>query len=269
MAEQENKYVLKTGAPLVLESSLAAGYHVDKNLAWNLNLWKKAVTNQDIDCCIFIDGKEGGGKSVLAQQIAEFLDINNKISIDRICFTPEEVGACIQNLPKGYAVIYDEAQRGFNRRNSNSEDNVKLMNLLAECRQKNLFLIIVMPSFYNADMVAAVWRTRLLIHVTYDWNLDKPEKPLVRGFARFYSERGKKMLYCNNFNRKYFNYPYLKDDSFDFHFPHHYCVDEDAYRKKKLLAVEAYKQEAEPKKTQKAETPVKHKKEEDYTYYPK
>lgn len=239
-------YEVKAGAPLSTETSLKMGFSVDSRLAWNLNLWRNAVLEQDIDCCLFIDGKEGSGKSILAQQIAAILDINHRITLDRICFTPEEVGNAIQNLPKGSAIVYDEAQRGFNRRNSMSNDNVMLMNLLAECRQKNLFLVIVMPSFYNADMVAAVWRTRLLVHVSYDWDLTKPNKPLVRGFARFYSERGKKLLYCNTFNRKFFNYPYLKDDCFDFHFPHHYCVDEEAYRAKKLQAVEQYKQQDAP-----------------------
>lgn len=231
----------RLGRPLEATQSLEAGFAINKHLAWNLSLWKKAVLNQDMDLAIFVDGKEGGGKSVHSQQLATFLDIDGRITLDQICFTPEDVRAQITKLKKGKAIIYDEAQRGFNRRNSMSNDNVMLMNLLAECRQNNLFLIIVMPSFYNADMVVAVFRTRLLINVRYTWDLENENKPLVRGQARFYSERGKKLLYCNTFNRKFFNYPYLKDDCFDYTFPHHYCVDEVAYRIKKKQAVDHYK----------------------------
>jgi len=229
------------GRPLEAEQSLEVGFSINKHVSWNLSLWKNAVLKQDMDLAIFIDGKEGGGKSVHAQQIATFLDVDGKITLDQICFTPDAVRDQITKLKKGKAIIYDEAQRGFNRRNSMSNDNIMLMNLLAECRQNNLFLIIIMPSFYNADMGVAVFRSRLLINIRYSWDLDKPELPLVRGQARFYSERGKKVLYCNTFNRKFFNYPYLKDDCFDYTFPHHYCVDEVAYRLKKRQAVNDYK----------------------------
>lgn len=233
--------------PLSSKYSVELGFSFDKWLGSNLELWRNAVIHQDIDCFILVDGKEGSGKSVHALQVAHFLDIERKIDLEKqVCFTPEEVKKAITTLPKFKAIVYDEAKRGLNRRRSTENTNLELTELFAECRQNNLFLVVVLPAFHDLDMNVAVFRSRVLIHVYYKWDLDNRDAPLVRGFARFYNEEAKKYIYCNKSLRQQYKHPRHKD-SFDYRFPHFYVVDEDLYRQKKKEAVQDYNKDKKPK----------------------
>lgn len=232
------------GRPLSSEFSVQLGFSFDRSLGRNMMPFKVATLHQDFDYGILVDGPEGSGKSVFAQQIACFLDKDNRIDLDKqICFTPDEVKKAITTLEKGKAIVWDEARRGLNRRRSTQEINLEITDLLAECRQNNLFLVVVMPSFYDMDMNVAVWRTRALVHVWYELDLErlKYNEPLVRGFFRFYNEQGKKNLYTNKILRQRYEYPYLRDQSFEGRFPHHYVVDENKYRAKKRKSEEDYR----------------------------
>lgn len=233
--------------PLSSPYSVELGFSFDKWLGSNLELWRNAVLHQDIDCFILVDGKEGSGKSVHALQIAHFLDVDRNIDLDKqVCFTPEEVKQAITTLPKFKAIVYDEAKRGLNRRRSTENTNLELTELFAECRQNNLFLVVVLPAFHDLDMNVAVFRSRVLIHVYYKWDTVNREKPLVRGFARFYNEEAKKYIYTNKSIRQQYKHPRHKD-SFDYRFPHFYTVDEELYRKKKKEAVSDYNKQQKQK----------------------
>jgi len=233
--------------PLSSKYSVELGFSFDKWLGSNLELWRNAVMNQDIDCFVIIDGKEGSGKSVFGLQVAHFLDKDRHIDQEKqVCFTPEEVKHAITTLPKHKAIVYDEAKRGLNRRRSTENTNIELTELFAECRQNNLFLVVILPAFHDLDMNVAVFRSRVLIHVYYKWNLDDRENPLVRGYARFYNEEAKKYIYCNKAIRQQYKHPRHKD-SFDFRFPHHYVVDEARYRERKKEAVMHFNKQKEGK----------------------
>lgn len=225
------------GRPLSSKYSVELGFSFDKWLGSNLSFWRNAVINQDIDCFVLVDGKEGSGKSVHALQIAHFLDVDRNIDLDKqVCFTPDEVKQAITTLPKFKAIVYDEAKRGLNRRRSTENTNIELTELFAECRQNNLFLVVVLPAFHDLDMNVAVFRSRVLVHVYYKWDTDNKKEPLVRGFARFYNEEAKKYIYCSKSIRQQYKHPRHKD-SFDYRFPHYYVVDEAEYRKRKKKAV--------------------------------
>jgi ribosomal protein L37AE/L43A len=215
---------------LTSEYSVQLGYSFNLRLGKNLELWRNAVINQDIDCAGVIDGKEGGGKSVLAQQVACFLDVDRRIDChQQIFYTAEDVEKAIKKLPRNKAIIFDEAGEGMDRRESTKDMNVKFNKVLKRCRQYNQFLIFVMPSFYDMDMVGAVWRTRFLLHVSYRWDLRNRESPLKRGYFRFYSEQGKKALYTDKWKRNNYLYPYIEGQSFDATFPHHHVVPKEEY----------------------------------------
>lgn len=233
--------------PLSSPYSVELGFSFDKWLGSNLELWRNAVMNQDIDCFILVDGKEGSGKSVHGLQIAHFLDKDRKIDLDKqVCFTPDEVKKAITTLPKYKAIVYDEAKRGLNRRRSTENTNIELTELFAECRQNNLFLVVILPAFHDLDMNVAVFRSRVLINVYYKWDTKNKDQPLVRGFARFYNESAKKYLYTNKHIRQNYLHPRHKD-SFDYRFPHFYVVDEQEYRKRKKQAVQDYNKDNKPK----------------------
>ena len=231
---------------LTAKYSVELGYSFDTTLGNNLSFLKNAVMNQDYDAVIIIDGGEGLGKSTIGQQVAVMLDIDGVIDEKKQkAFTPQSFMEKVTTLPKFKAVIYDEARRGLDRRKFGTSASTNILDMLAECRQRNLFLIIIMPSFYDMDMNVSVWRSRALIHVTGEWSgLDEkgeiPLRPLKRGTFRFYNEAGKKELYTNDFLRKKYSYPYVKNLSFDGRFSSHFPGDYTLYKKLKSESIKDF-----------------------------
>ena len=237
--------------------SVELGFSFPTRIGKNLTWWRNATLNQDTDCAILIDGKEGSAKSHAAQQLGYFMDIDayeptgdidpttkNPINrpterafgLDQMCFTYEQFKKAVRELPPFKAIVFDEAGRDTDRRGSTNRSNINFNQMLRECRQYNKFLILVVQSFYDMDMVPAIWRTRCLLHFDYEWDLDKPLTPLVRGRCRFYNEKGKKDLYSNKLSRLGYKYPFLKNRSFDVMFGYHWVIDHEEYKKKKELA---------------------------------
>lgn len=185
----------------------------------------KNVIKKDWDFVFLCDGTEGGGKSVITQQGATYCDPT--FNVDRIAFTPEEFKECIRKAEKYQAVIYDEAYTGLSSRGTMSDINKTLVSMLAEIRQKNLFVWIVMPTFFDLDRYAAIWRSRALIHVY-------TAEGFERGYFAFYNIDRKKELYVNG--KKYYSYSNPRPN-FTGRFTNHYTVDEEEYRKRKLKAL--------------------------------
>lgn len=198
-------------------------FYLDGYLKDNLDIAKKIIL-KDWDMLFVIDGMEGSGKSVLAQQCAFYLD--NTLEISRICFTPDEFRKAILKAERYQAVIYDEAYGGMNSRASMSIINRTLVAMLAQIRQKNLFVFIVQPCFFELDKYVAVWRSRALLHV---YTGDQFE----RGFFSFYNSEKKKTLYL--MGKKL--YQYLEKPNFRGRFTKDYVVDDKMYREKKLNAL--------------------------------
>lgn len=198
-------------------------YYMDGYLKSNLDIANKTV-KEDWDMFFIVDGVEGGGKSVLAQQMAYYND--NTLTMDRICFTPEEFRDTIKKAKKYEAVIYDEAITGLSARGTMSLINKTLTSQMAQIRQKNLFVYIVLPTFFDLDKYVALWRSRALIHV---YTVDN----FKRGQFTFYNYDNKLKLYVNG--KKFYNYSNPKPN-FRGRFTKGYVVDEEEYRKKKAAA---------------------------------
>lgn len=209
--------------PVKQIKKFADHFYIDKNLKENLDIIKKAST-LDWDFIFIVDGIEGSGKSVYTQQVAYYLDPT--LDISRICFNGEEfIEACI-NAKKYQSIIYDEAITGANIRQAMNDVNVDVMKMMGMIRQKNLYIFIVIPSFFDLDRYIALWRSRAVFHV----------------YAKSYQDRGHFYCYKNRKNymwikyRKYFYYnPKLKD--FNGTFQNVYCVDEQTYRDKKATTL--------------------------------
>lgn len=185
----------------------------------------KRVKKKDKDWCCIVDGEEGAGKSVFAMQLGSYLD--HDLDISRICFFPEEFKKAVQTAKKGQCVIFDEAFRGMSSRSTLKAVNKVIIELMMECRQKNLFIIVVLPTFFLLDKYVALWRARCLFHV-YETK-DK------QGNWRMYDRVKKKQLYLNGKDR----YSYARPKtSFRGHFFEQYVVDEEKYREKKRRSLE-------------------------------
>lgn len=170
-------------------------YYIDERLKNNIdNKIKPDLQKKDKDCFIAIDGNEGSGKSTLALQVGKYADPT--LTLDRVVFNAEDFRKKILDAKKGQCVIFDEAFTGLASTTSISKVNNTLKNLMMQMRQKNLFVIIVLPSFFLLDKYAAIWRTRSLIHVY--------ESGGRRGYFKVYNRKKKKKLYL--FGKKSYSY---------------------------------------------------------------
>lgn len=185
---------------------------------------KPGIHQKDKDRVIVIDGAERSGKSVFAQQLGYVLDPT--LSIDRICFTPEEFQRAVTNASKGQCVIYDEAFTGLSSRSSLAEVNRLMVSLMMEMGQRNLFVIIVIPTFFLLDRYVALFRSKDLFHIY--------TKEGKRGRWIYFNSRKKKVLYI--LGKKMYDYSKPKS-KFRGRFYDRYTVNEAEYRKKKRSAL--------------------------------
>jgi len=189
----------------------------------NSQLDKKVIPNvykKDADGVYIIDGEERAGKSVFAMQLAKKLD--PKFNLSRVCFDAEEFTKAVIKAKKGQCIIYDEAFTGLSSRGSLSEVNRLLVSLMMEMGQKNLFIIIVMPTFFLLDKYVAIWRARGLFHIY--------TKRGKRGYWLFFNRKTKKLLYL--LGKKLYDYSKPKSN-FRGRFYDQYVINEEEYRAKK------------------------------------
>ena len=194
-------------------------YYMDGYLHDNLNFMKQAAYEDD-DFVLLVDGMERSGKSVMALQIAYFLD--PKFSVDNIVYGVEEFQEKVINAEQYSCIVWDEAFRGLSKRQAISKVNKKVIETLMEIGQKNLFIIIVLPTFFELDKYAALHRCKCLIHIHRN-------NKYKRGYFKFYSYKKMKDMYMEGRPK----YSYCRKADFFGRFTHAYPIDEQAYRDKK------------------------------------
>ena len=191
-----------------------------------------ALMQRDKDWIEVIDGTEGAGKSWFAFQRAKYIDPTFNLS--RVVFTPEEFKNAIFSAKKGQAIVYDEAFTGLSSRASLSPINRYLVSLMMQMRQKNLFVILVLPTFFLLDKYAALFRTRLLTHV-YE------TKSGLRGYFRVYNAQKKKLLFL--YGKQTYSYSKNVFTNFKGRFYGVFALgdaeEEEKYRDKKTKALES------------------------------
>jgi hypothetical protein len=133
------------------------------------------------------------GKSTLGLQWCKYIDPS--FDLKRVVFTPEEFREAIYKAKKGQAIMFDEAFTGFSSRASLSGVNKTLISLMMQIRQKNLFIVIVLPTVFLLDKYISLFRTRVLVHVY--------ENKGRRGFFRVYSSSKKRYLIMDKKARTY------------------------------------------------------------------
>jgi len=161
-------------------------FYLDPRLKRNLD--EKVIPSlqkKDKDCVLVVDGVEGGGKSTLAIQIGKYVDPS--LDLSRVVFDGDAYKEAIFKAKKGQCIVFDEAFTGLSSRSSLSAINRTLVSLMMQVRQKNLFIIIVLPTFFLLDKYVAIFRSRALIHVY--------ENKGNRGYFRLYNRKVKKYLY--------------------------------------------------------------------------
>jgi len=202
-------------------------YFVDTVVKKELDKVRYKVLKKDFDFVGVVDGREGAGKSVLALQLGAYLDEN--FSIDNIVFTSGDFISKIKNpaTHKGACIILDEGFNAINSRASMSEVNRSMGAISTEMRQKNLFILIVLPSFFDLDKQFGLHRSSSLFHVYLRDGVE-------RGQYVIFPRRYKLNLYLNG--KKTYNYSKPKSPFPPCKFTKFYTVDEEAYRFKKAEA---------------------------------
>lgn len=206
-------------------------FYIEARLLKNLDLIKNKIQKRDKDYVIIVDGNEGSGKSVFAMQIGKYVDPS--LNLSRICMSAKEFKDAIIAAKQYQCVIYDEAFTGLSSRSSLSEINRMLVSLMMQMRQKNLFVIVVLPTFFMVDKYVALFRAQALIHI-----FESKE----RRYFQVFNRKKKKYIYLRGLK----TYSYGKQarwTRFRGKFYGKYIVDEEKYRKKKSDALEAVEKE--------------------------
>jgi len=230
-------------------------YYMDDRLKRNLE--EKVILQlqkKDKDCILVIDGREGSGKSTLAFQVGKIVDPS--LDLSRVVFSPDDFRQAVLKAKKGQCIIYDEAFTGFSSRASLSPVNRVLVSLAMQMRQKNLFVLIVLPTIFMLDKYMAIFRTKALIHVF--------ESKGRRGYFRLYNSAKKKWLILGG--QKMMNYK-VKGlfTRFNGRFYGKFALGDEIVEKKYLLKKE--KALADSEKTSMTSAQVKYREQRDLVMF--
>lgn len=203
-------------------------FYLAPSIKGSLDRKKAKLKSKDQDEVWVVDGEEGSGKSVFSMQICKYMDPS--FGLDDVCMTPQEFKTSIMNAKQKKSILYDEGFTGLSSRSSLSQINRMLVSLMMQMRQKNLFVIIALPSIYMLDRYAAMFRTSALAHIYQSKG---------RHLFFMFNRRNKKKLLLEG--KQTFSYaPTIKKHGLTFkgEFRGKYVLDEKAYRDKKRKALE-------------------------------
>jgi len=224
------------------------GKYMDKWLHQNLELLADKIVNDMTFLGIIFSStlEVGTGKSVLATQIGEaWTEIINKkynlninYDVDNIVWRPKDLIEKAFKVPKYSYILLDEWEDSTYW----SELGMTLRKFFRKCRQLNLFIMCIIPNWFQLPINYAISRSIFAIDVKFTDTLD-------RGNFSFYNFPAKRALYV--IGKRTHNY-WAAKPTFTGQFLDGYGVDEKEYRKRKLEDMEKYDRE-EPKKLTKAQ----------------
>lgn len=205
-------------------------YTVDGFVQKILDPWVPLVREKDWDFMCIIDGLEGSGKSKFSAQCAKYMDPD--FNVDRMCFTAEEFNKVVREAPKNSAVVWDEALLGGKGEDWAGTAAKTLRKTIGQVRQRNLFMFLNIPSFFELHKNYAVHRSRVLFNVY--------TKDFERGYWRAWDTMRKQTLY--DLGKTIMNHSAVKPNLYG-SFSNVNVIDWVAYTKKKEEMLNAFDQE--------------------------
>lgn len=212
---------------VVIEYKDGTHFYMDKRLAKALDRIRETVLKKDDDYVLMIDGEERSGKSVLAMQVAKKID--PEFTINQMCMNPEEFTKQINEISYRRAIVFDESYRGLGKRGVLSQVHNLLVSKMMEMGQKNLFVIIVIPTFFMLDRYVALFRAGALMHVYKD-------RSGKRGRWISWKKQGGQLKALYDIGYKNYSYGFPKSRAKG-RFSEQYVIDEQSYRNKKRKAL--------------------------------
>lgn len=194
--------------------------YLDRTLRNNLDDMQEDVRKDD-DIVIVIDGKERIGKSLLGMVVGWYLS-GGKLQLKDICLSPEEFKERIRLSQQYDVIIFDECYLGLAAADWASTYNRLIKRMLVTCGQRNLMIILILPSVFDLDKYVALHRADCLLHCFKFKGL--------RGHFSFYNNRRLQKLYI--YGKKIYSY-WQPKPNFARKFVNFYPVNEAEYRKKK------------------------------------
>ncbi len=183
------------------------------------------VTEGDQDRLYVVTGREGLGKSTLAMQLAYV--VHPTMTLDNIVFTANQLEEKIKTAKRFEAIIFDEAFNGLSSKGAISKENKRLVRLLMMCRQRNLFIFIVLPSFFLLEKYVGIFRSTALFNVLVS------RKNFKLRYYKVYNYHKKRELYIRGKNLMDYSKPKIPK-SYRFFKKLPPTIDDKAYRLKKL-----------------------------------
>ena len=190
-----------------------------------------------------------GGK-VIANEDGKVMEIippkkEVKWSLDNVVFSPDELMATAQKLPKGSVIVYDEVRAGLDSARAMESINKGMQDFFQECGVLGHVIIIVLPSFFKLHEDFAIARSLFLIDVYAD-------KKFNRGPFAFYNETQKEWLYYLGKKKIGISAKYHSArSSFIGSFSSWMNLDRETYDKKKTDAIKKKRQTGLQKKFKK------------------
>jgi len=170
-------------------------FFLEDNLLKNIEPIKKVVTTKDFDYVAIVCGLPGAGKSNFSMNLAKYFC--PWFDETYIAFTAEQFIDITNNAPRNSSVILDESFASLNSKTTMTSEFVRIINHLQLIRQKNLFIFLNLPNFFDLAKGIAIYRAHHLF-VVYGAEFGD------RGSFAAYGREEKKMLYI--LGQKYMNY---------------------------------------------------------------
>ena len=174
-------------------------YHLNDTLKKNIDEVKKVVSLKDWDYVSIVAGNPGVGKSNFAISLARYCC--EWFDETYIAFTAEQFINLTNSCPKNSSVMLDESFASLNSRIGMSSDFLRIVNHLQLIRQKNLYVFLVLPNFFDLAKGIAIYRSHHLF-VCYGKEFGD------RGSFAAFSRETKKQLYV--LGSKFMNYNCVK-----------------------------------------------------------
>ncbi len=169
--------------------------------------------------------------------------VHPTMTLGNIVFTANQFEERIKKAKRNEAIIFDESFNGLSSKGAISKENKRLVRILMMCRQRNLFIFIVLPSFFLLEKYIGLFRSTAL------FNVIASRKNFKLRYYKVYNYRKKRELFIRGKNLMDYSRPKIpKSYRFFKKLPPN--IDRKAYDKKKLETFrDEGKEESEESKT--------------------
>ena len=128
-------------------NSLPDGYPFTK-------LYRKRVANSQ-DLAVLVSdhqNRRGTGKTVLSLKLAALMDRTEEgLTPEKVAIDPSELTEAYVELPKGSALVLDEAEAGLNKYEAGSAVNRAMRELVSMGRIREKYLVLNLPASSELD----------------------------------------------------------------------------------------------------------------------